>query len=173
MTRHIRNALIASVGISVLAVSAATVALANFTADPAIEDLSGPALVDEAEALLPPPPAAGVPLFVAAGGGDTPTCTTGADVVGRLKADQARLGGETVMLADGLEQAFADAWRRQVNLGPVEVSSVLAHVFRGEGGSGAMVDVVEIDAAGCAMSRTLLSGEEWMTLLGSAAGAEA
>lgn len=173
MTRHIRNVLIASVGISVLAISAATVALANFTADPAVEDLSGPALVDEAEASLPPPPVAGAPLFVAAAGGDTPACVTGDDVVGRLKADQARLGGETVMLADGLEQAFADAWRRQVNLGPVQVSSVLAHVFRGDDGAGATVDVVEIDAAGCAMSRTLLSGEDWTTLLRSAVGEEA
>lgn len=169
MTRQIRNILFASVGVGVLAVSAATVALANFTADPAIEDLSGPAFADEAEALLPPVPASGVALFATA---DAPACMTGDAVISSLEADKAILGGETVMLADGLEQSFADAWRRQLDLNPVPVSTVIAHVFGGEAAKDAMVDVVEFDAAGCAMSRTLISGDEWIAILRNADGAE-
>ena len=167
MTRHLRNALLVSVGVGALAVAAATVALANFTADPAREDLSGPALAEADQGVVAP--VAGDALFTASPE-TAGACVTAETVVTRLQADRAAVGGETVMLADGLEQAFADAWRREVDLRPVAVSTVIAHVFRTGEASGAMVDVVEVDAAGCAMTRTILSAEEWATLLGMAAG---
>jgi hypothetical protein len=53
----------------------------------------------------------------------------------------------------------------------VAVSQVLAHVVPGEGGD-AIVDVVEIDAKGCAASRTLLTGMEWADLVRAARGPE-
>jgi len=165
MTRHLRNAFLVSVGIGALAVAAATVALANFTTDPAVEDLSGPAPA-EADQDVVVAPVAGAALFAA----PAEACVTADAVVTRLQADRLAIGGETVMLAGGLEQAFADAWRRTVDLRPVAVSTVVAHVFRTVEASGAMVDVVEVDAAGCAMTRTILSGEEWARLLGIAAG---
>jgi hypothetical protein len=51
------------------------------------------------------------------------------------------------------------------------VSQILAHVVPGEGGD-AIVDVVEIDAKGCAASRTLLTGMEWADLVRAARGPE-
>jgi hypothetical protein len=167
MTRHLRNALIVSVGVGALAVAAATVALASFAADPALEDLSGPVPAEADQGMAAP--VAGAALF-AASPKTAGACVTADTVVTRLQADRSAIGGETVMLADGLEQAFADAWRRALDLRPVAVSTVIAHVFRTEDVSGAMVDVVEVDTAGCAMTRTILSAEEWATLLGMAAG---
>ena len=167
MTRHLRNAFLASIGIGALAVGAATVAIAGFTSVPAPE-LPAPVVAenhdDGADFATPVTDAA---LFVSETAG---ACVTADEVVTRLQADRAAIGGETVMLADGLEQAFADAWRRQVELTPVSVSTVVAHVFKRDAASAAAVDVVEIDNAGCAMTRTILSGDEWAHLLQAAAG---
>ena len=161
MTRHLRNAFLASIGIGALAVGAATVAIAGFTSVPAPE-LPAPVVAenhdDGADFATPVTDAA---LFVS---------EAADEVVTRLQAARAAIGGETVMLADGLEQAFADAWRRQVELTPVSVSTVVAHVFKRDAASAAEVDVVEIDNAGCAMTRTILSGDEWAHLLQAAAG---
>ena len=75
------------------------------------------------------------------------------------------------MLAGGLEQAFADTWRRQTNADLVEVSTVLAHVL--PEGDASFVDVVEIGVDGCALSRTVITGDDWRYLLVQAAGVEA
>ena len=73
------------------------------------------------------------------------------------------------MLEDGLQQDFADEWRRETGVPKVGVSAVVAHLFDDGAGSGT-ADVVEFDLEGCAMSRTLLSGADWTGLLRQAAG---
>lgn len=97
-------------------------------------------------------------------------CLDDAAVIHHLDAERTRLGGEMVMLADGLHQAFADEWRRQVDARPVAVSGVFAHLFGAK--EAPMVDVIELDARGCVLSRTILSGDDWHFLLSRAAGIE-
>jgi hypothetical protein len=51
------------------------------------------------------------------------------------------------------------------------VSTVLAHVL--PEGDVIFVDVVEIGLDGCALSRTIITGDDWRYLLVQAAGVEA
>ena len=83
--------------------------------------------------------------------------------------DLEAVGGEILALSGGLEQEFADQWRRAVGMSPVDVSQVFAHVVPGVDGD-AIVDVVEVDTQGCALSRTLLSQSDWLDLLGIVQG---
>jgi hypothetical protein len=81
-------------------------------------------------------------------------------------------GGQVVLLEDGLEQSFADQWRREAHIPTVQVSGVVAHVFGDLSGGDWAADVVEFDKAGCAMSRTLVPGDTWMAILKDAVGVE-
>jgi hypothetical protein len=101
-----------------------------------------------------------------------PKCMPQEKVLERLQADQKTMGGKTVMLADGLQQSFSDAWRREAHVTPVQVSSVVAHLFSDASGSDWSADVVEFDATGCAISRTLVPGDIWNALLRSAIGVQ-
>jgi hypothetical protein len=74
----------------------------------------------------------------------------------RLEADRDAIGGKVVMLADGLQQSYSDTWRLKAHVAPVRVSSVVAHLFSDASGSKWNADVIEFDADGCAMSRTLV-----------------
>jgi hypothetical protein len=115
------------------------------------------------------------PVFSASFGDQTGKgiCLSPQKVLERLQADQKSMGGKTVMLADGLQQSFADVWRREAHVAPVRVSSVVAHLFSDDTGSEWNADVVEFDANGCAMSRTLVPGDIWNTLLKTAIGVQA
>jgi len=116
-------------------------------------------------------PVSGAAIFKASlGNGES--CLPRQKVLERLEADQKSLGGKTVMLADGLQQSFSDVWRREAHVAPVKVSSVVAHLFSDDGGSEWNADVVEFDADGCAMSRTLVPGDIWNTLLKTAIGVQ-
>jgi hypothetical protein len=170
MARKTRNAIVAAAGVGILALSAA-IASAHITADPAREDLIATVINDDFDAAVPATPVSGVPLFEATQAAADRACMTGDEVVERLKADQDDIGGETVMLSNGLEQAFADTWRREVEAKPVVVTNVIAHIFDDANGAG-VVDVIEFDATGCAMSRTILSVEDWDAILTDAAGYE-
>jgi len=99
-------------------------------------------------------------------------CLPPQKVLERLQADQKAMGGKTVMLADGLQQSFSDAWRREAHVASVRVSTVVAHLFSDETGSEWNADVVEFDASGCAMSRTLVPGDIWNALLKTAIGVQ-
>ena len=100
------------------------------------------------------------------------SCLQPQKVLERLQADQKTMGGKTVLLADGLQQSFADVWRHEAHVAPVKVSSVVAHLFSDDTGDEWNADVVEFDAQGCAMSRTLVPGEIWNTLLKTAIGVQ-
>ena len=117
-------------------------------------------------------PVSGTKLFKASLGTDE-SCLQPQKVLERLQADQKVMGGKTVMLADGLQQSFSDVWRREAHVAPVRVSSVVAHLFSDTTGSEWNADVVEFDAKGCAMSRTLVPGDIWNTLLKTAIGVQA
>lgn len=154
--------MIAGVLGAALLASAGVVAAANLTDEPSTS------AVTHDEAFISPVIA--TDLFRAEKSKD---CMSGDAVVARFEGEVSTAGGRVFVLADGLEQAFADAWRYQADVGPVAVSSVVAHLFKAPDGAGYMVDVVEIDGAGCAMSRTILSGGDWNMLLKNAMGAVA
>jgi hypothetical protein len=122
---------------------------------------------------FPAPVTGGGILFVEAGGDESsaPQCLPVDQILGIFAMDVEAVGGEILALTGGLEQEFADQWRLTVGASPVEVSQVFAHVVPSEGGE-AVVDVVEVDAKGCALSRTLLSQSDWLVLLGAVQGVE-
>jgi hypothetical protein len=153
-------------GMAVCALTAA-VALAKIAEPPAGDGVTLPAL--HASDATTSEPVAGGRLFEASRGDVSDLrCIGDGEVISHLDAERERYGGEMVMLADGLDQAFADAWRQEAGGEPVAISAVFAHVFGEE--DAAMVDVVELDARGCALSRTLLTGDQWHFLLTQAVG---
>ena len=96
--------------------------------------------------------------------GTNQSCLAPEKVLHRFQADQKVIGGKVVLLSDGLQQSFSDAWRVKAHVAPVKVSSILAHLFEGPAEQWA-ADVVEFDVNNCAMSRTLVSSDVWNTLL--------
>lgn len=120
-----------------------------------------------------PSPVTGGELFTSSGGaaGAPPTCMSAEQILAVFALDVEAVGGEIIALTGGFEQEFADQWRLAVDMTPVDVSQVYAHVVPAEDGD-AIVDVVEVDNEGCALSRTLLSHNDWLELLGAVSGVE-
>jgi hypothetical protein len=100
------------------------------------------------------------------------SCLPSEDVLERLETDRDATGGRLVLLSDGLQQSFSDVWRRKAHAETVPVSSIVAHLFPDETGTEWNADVVEFDARGCAMTRTLVPGDVWNALLRVAVGVE-
>ncbi len=97
-------------------------------------------------------------------------CRSVADVAGELKVDEKMVGGKTIALTGGLEQAFSDAWRRQTGGHTVPVTLVVGHAFADPRSGDLFVDTVEFGNGGCAISRTVLPVGAWNTILRSAVG---
>jgi hypothetical protein len=131
-----------------------------------------PVFEHEGEPSLPSP-VTGADLFTVSGGAvEAPAaCMPAEQILGVFALDVEAVGGEILALSGGLEQDFADQWRAAVGMNPVDVSQVYAHVVPAEDGD-AIVDVVEVDGEGCALSRTLLSHKDWLELLGAVSGVE-
>ena len=100
------------------------------------------------------------------------SCLAPEKAVQRFQSEQSDVGGKVVMLAEGLQQSFSDAWRVKTHVTPVKVSSILVHLFEGPAEQW-VADVIEFDANKCAMSRTLIPGGAWNELIGAALGAQA
>ncbi|MCB1500353.1 MAG: hypothetical protein KDK07_11295 [Bauldia sp.] len=163
MIRKFGTSLIASTALAVVAVSGASLALASI---PSItDDAAATAELHEADSGLPNA-VGGVSLFDEGYG---PVCYKETDVLSYFDRDRAEIGGEMVTLEAGFDQDFADAWRSETAMDAVKISGVFAHIFPTESGL-EMVDVVEIGADGCAISRTLLTEPEWNAILTRAAG---
>lgn len=121
---------------------------------------------------LPVPVSGSIAQMFAVAFGDKQSCLSRDEVVAQLSKQAKSFGGQVVVLEDGLEQSFADQWRREAHVPTVRVSSIVAHLFgdRQEGDWSA--DVVEFDGSGCAMSRTMVPGDIWTDLLKDAVGVE-
>ncbi|HET7717751.1 MAG TPA: hypothetical protein VFK86_19160 [Bauldia sp.] len=163
MSRKLGKSIFASTGLAILAVSVAGLALASIPSgnngdEFATEQHGGESGI--------PAAVGGVSLFDEGYG---PLCYDKDDVLAYFDRDRGQIGGEMVTLETGFDQDFADAWRYETELEPVKISGVFAHIFANESGFN-MVDVVEIGADGCAISRTLLTEEEWNAILVRAAG---
>jgi hypothetical protein len=128
-------------------------------------------LVSDREHAIEPTPApvSGVLLFdeTELGAGfdsGRESCVSAARVLGIFAREIKIVGGEIQTLSGRLQQEFADQWRQAAGLAPVDVSQVFAHVVPSQDGD-VIVDVVEIDTEGCALSRTLITGIEWGYLI--------
>ena len=163
MAKKFGKSMIASTALAVVAVSVASLALASIPSK--FDDAAETAELHGTEAGCPRRLAA-VSLFDEGYG---PVCYKQNDVLAYFGRDRAQIGGETVTLEVGFDQDFANAWRTETNMDPVTISGVFAHIFPTQSGIG-MVDVVEIGADGCAISRTLLTEQEWNAILTRAAG---
>ncbi len=152
-----------SAGLAFLAVSATTLALASIPS--ALNDPAADEMTHGSESGIPGA-VVGTGLFDDRVG---PACYDTDAVLTYFGGDRAKVGGELVTLETGFDQDFADVWRSATRMEPVAVSGVYAHVFPSAGGVN-MVDVVEIGDEGCAISRTLLTEEEWNQILVRAAG---
>jgi hypothetical protein len=162
MSGRFAKSTFATTALAIVAVSATSFALANIPVD---VDADMPAeLPIESSAL--PASVTGTGLF---GESEAPLCFAEEDVLAWLDRERSQIGGEAVTLERGFDQDFSDVWRNETSLAPVTVSGVYAHIFANASGF-EMVDVVELGQDGCAISRTLLSGEEWRALLTRAAG---
>jgi len=148
--------ILASTGLAVAAVSAATLALASISPVPGGKD-AAPLHSEDSM----PGAVSGAALFDEGYG---PVCYDRDDVLGYFDRDRVTIGGEMVMLEAGFDQDFANTWRSETDLDSVKVSGVFAHIFPTDAGL-QMVDVVEIGSDGCAISRTLLTEEEWNAIL--------
>lgn len=117
-----------------------------------------------------PEPIVGDDLFADRRGNAVP-CVAAERIIEGFVLDIENVGGEIVILADGIQQKFSDSWRGLVDQDRVAVSLVLAHLVPERGGD-PMADVVEIDNSGCALSRTLLAADDWTKLLALASAIE-
>ena len=96
--------------------------------------------------------------------GNGKACLTADDVFSGLVLDVENVGGEIVLMTEGAQQEFSDAWRGAVGESRAEIALVVAHVIPDPGGN-PIVDVVEIGTHGCAVSRTLLAAADWLQLI--------
>lgn len=99
------------------------------------------------------------------------SCIPADQILGVFALDVEHVGGEILALGDGLQQAFADSWRKTVGLPVVKVTQVFAHIVPAQDGT-SVVDVAEIDQNGCALSRTVLSMDHWLEILKPLQGVE-
>jgi hypothetical protein len=98
-------------------------------------------------------------------------CLAFATVARQMLLDQRKVGGRTIAMTKGMDQAFADRWREMAHLPAVKVKVVLAHGYAvGSAASDVMIDTVEFDEQGCAISRTLLKSTAWDAILHGVAG---
>jgi hypothetical protein len=98
-------------------------------------------------------------------------CVQVETVARQMLRDQRKLGGRTLAFSKGMDQAFADQWRQMAHLPSVTVKAVLAHGYVvGRKPSDIVIDTVEFDEHGCAISRTLLKSNAWDAILHGVAG---
>jgi hypothetical protein len=116
---------------------------------------------------LPPPhPIGGLSPV---GGAGTP-CVTPGSYMDAFKENKPPAGGKTIALTGGIEQAFSNAWRRHEGLEPISVALVVGYAYANPRDDNIMVDTIEFGTDGCAVSRTLLSGDAWLALIRAASG---
>ena len=163
MIGKLGKSMMVSAGLALGAVSATTLALASIPST--VNDPAADVMSHGTENGLPGA-VSGTDLFSDRAG---PVCYDKDAVLSYFDGDRAKVGGELVTLETGFDQDFANVWRSETSLQPASVSGVFAHVFPTDSGVN-MVDVVEIGGEGCAISRTLLTEDEWNQILVQAAG---
>jgi hypothetical protein len=124
--------------------------------------------------LAPPAPEVSAKLFDPIDEAKNPSCPTKVEVIQHyLSADSDLKSGNVKLLANGLPQAFSDAWRQQLHMKPTPVSAVVAQPLDlSRLGGGQVLDVTEFGADGCAFSRTIMPAAIFVEILKAAIGVE-
>ncbi len=160
MRKFLPTAFLASCALS-LGLTAGSLATASYSPDPEAIDTS-----HEFETVEMIAPVMSDELFAGQTAGAT--CMDHSGVMRQIAADRAQIGGEAVELSAGQDQIFADAWRHETGEGAIAISGIVGHVYFDETATEWMVDVTEFDPAGCAASRTIISGKQWNHLINAA-----
>jgi len=152
-----------------LVLAAGSLAIANISPHTALDGVTGLDDVghDGDEIIFFPEPVIGDELFIAEAATDG--CVDRNVVAAQFLTDQAEIGGQTFDFVGDRGQRLADLWRDRTGTGRIAVSSIMTHFFFDRSADEWTADQVEFDAAGCAMSRTLLPSAAWselFTLLG-------
>jgi len=122
--------------------------------------------------LVPPTPSVSEKLFNPIDEAQDPACPRKEEVIKHYILSGSDLkSGNVKLLAGGLPQAFADAWRAKLHIKPIAVSAVVAQpIDLSRLGGGAAFDVTEFGANGCAFSRTVMPAAIWVEVLRAAIG---
>jgi hypothetical protein len=104
----------------------------------------------------------------------TDKCVEPDAVMLQFRSEALALGGTALAMDSALDQRFSDEWRRRVHASLVPVGLILVHAFTDpRDNETTVVDTVEFDVDGCAMSRTMMPLGAWSTLVKVAAGTPA
>jgi hypothetical protein len=99
------------------------------------------------------------------------TCIEPDAVMLQFRTEAKALGGRTMAMDSAIDQKFANEWRRRLNEAPVAVGLILLHAFADPDAQAQLVvDTVEFDVDGCAISRTLMPLDAWAILVKAAEG---
>ena len=151
-----------------LVLAAGSLAVANISPHTTLDRIASVDDVDhDRDETAFPEPVMGDELFVVAARADG--CIDRNVVAAQFLRDQAEIGGRVFDFVGGRSQKLADLWRARTGVDRTVVSGIMTHVFFDRGADEWTADQVEFDAAGCAMSRTLLPSAAWdelFTLLG-------
>jgi len=110
-----------------------------------------------------PEPVMGNALFV--GGAATGGCVGRDAVAARFLTDRDEIGGQIFDFGGDRGQNLADLWRDRTGAGRILVSGIMTHLFFDRSADEWTADQVEFNAAGCAISRTLLPSAAWNELV--------
>ena len=110
-----------------------------------------------------PEPVMGNELFV--GAAATGGCVERDAVAARFLADRDEIGGQVFDFGGDRGQKLADLWRDRTGAGRISVSGIMTHLFFDRSADEWTADQVEFNAAGCAISRTLLPSAAWSELV--------
>src|SRR5947207_8443245 len=134
-------------------------------ADEWIRDLAG-------NMLVPPVPATSKTLFNPIDEAQDPGCPRKEEVILHYLLSKSDLkSGNVKLLVGELPQFFSDTWRRWLRMPAIAVSAVVAQPLDlSRLGGGAVLDVTEFGADGCAVGRTVMPMAIWNDLLRAAAG---
>ncbi len=93
-------------------------------------------------------------------------CVTEPAVLNQMNGHKLQFGGKTILLSGPTGRDFADQWRAVLEIPPVRVKHVLAHMFYFPSDvTGQIVDTFEFGADGCAISHAKLFGSAWNVIL--------
>jgi len=110
-----------------------------------------------------PEPVMGNALFV--GGAATGGCVDRDAVAAQFLTDRDEIGGQIFDFVGDSGQKLADLWRDRTGAGRISVSGSMTHLFFDRSADEWTADQVEFNAAGCAISRTLLPSAAWSELV--------
>src|SRR5260221_12810011 len=104
---------------------------------------------------------------------DPEACASVPTVLAEMVEARDRVGGHIFAMSQGLQQAFADAWRTRVDEEKVPVALTLAHIFSDPISGTEEVTLVEFGDGGCPISHTWLDHQAWRTIAVSLTSIEA